>query len=565
MKAIPPFLVDGLLIISLWLVSLCIVNPIGDFPLNDDWSYGLTVKRLINDGDFHPLGWTGAPLLSNVLWGALFCIPAGFSFTALRLSTLAISLAGVFGIYFLLRELRQPRWLAVVAALTVCFNPVYYALSNTFMTDVFYTAVSAIAVHFFVRNLKDGMDADWVAGTVLVVVATLSRQLAVSIPMAFAVSLLLKNGIAGRNVLRAAVPLLFSVGSLVVFGKWLEASGRMPTQYNVKSEMLVKALATPQKLPITLIANTYIGLQYLGLFLMPVLVFQSVGLLRTRRNQTLAIFIVSLAILCGLYVKLASSFGHYLAMPILGNIMIKSGIGALTLRDEYVLHLGHVPELPSGFWAGVTAVSLSGAVLLTTTVGVGVANMIPKLKLGKLAGNEAVSVFLLSSMLIYFLPISLAGFFDRYLIPEMPLTIACIASFLSCHSSSSEAKPIGVRFVAVAFLAALGLFAVCGTRDYLEWNRLRWQALHGLLDGQSVEAEQIDGGLEFSGLYFYDLTSPKLDSLWWVRDGTYLIGFGEVPGFAIVKEYRYNNWMPPGDGKIVVQKREDKTEQSPKM
>ncbi len=79
-----------LLLASLWVASLFVVNPIGDFPLNDDWSFGLAVKNLLQTGEFHPTGWTSMPLITQTLWGALFCLPGGFSFNALRFSTLAI-------------------------------------------------------------------------------------------------------------------------------------------------------------------------------------------------------------------------------------------------------------------------------------------------------------------------------------------------------------------------------------------------------------------------------------------------------------------------------------------
>src|SRR6266850_6812147 len=93
------WLVDFVAIAFLWSVAVVIVNPIGNFPLNDDWAMATTVKRLVEDGIYRPSGWTGMPLITQTLWGALFCIPFGFSFTALRFSTLAISLTGVFGTY----------------------------------------------------------------------------------------------------------------------------------------------------------------------------------------------------------------------------------------------------------------------------------------------------------------------------------------------------------------------------------------------------------------------------------------------------------------------------------
>jgi len=93
LKSILPLgtVVDWAVITLLWGVAEILVKPIGNFPLNDDWAWGMTVKRLVEGGGYHPTGWAGMTLITQVLWGALFCIPKGFSFNALRVSTLVLS------------------------------------------------------------------------------------------------------------------------------------------------------------------------------------------------------------------------------------------------------------------------------------------------------------------------------------------------------------------------------------------------------------------------------------------------------------------------------------------
>jgi hypothetical protein len=232
--------IDILLIALLWCGSLVIVDPIGNFPLNDDWSFGLAVRNLIREGDFRPLGWTSPSLITNVLWGSLFCIPGGFSFNALRLSTLTLSLVGTLGTYLLMTELHQPRGLSVLAALTLGFNPIYYVLSNTFMTDIPYTVITILAALFLVRNLRSDSDLALLIGTVLLVAATLSRQFAICISMAFAASLILKRGFTGQNLLRAAIPPAFSLGALLVFQQALVVSGRQSALYGLLNQNMLR-------------------------------------------------------------------------------------------------------------------------------------------------------------------------------------------------------------------------------------------------------------------------------------------------------------------------------------
>ena len=48
--------------------------------------------------------------------------------------------------YFLLRRLGASRGLAVLGALLLGFNPIYFALSFTFMTDVPFTALVVVSL-----------------------------------------------------------------------------------------------------------------------------------------------------------------------------------------------------------------------------------------------------------------------------------------------------------------------------------------------------------------------------------------------------------------------------------
>ena len=70
--------IDMVAIVCLWGASLLLVNPRGDFPLDDDWSYGMTVKRLLQDGDFRPTGFTAMPLISQAVWAPCSVCPPDF-------------------------------------------------------------------------------------------------------------------------------------------------------------------------------------------------------------------------------------------------------------------------------------------------------------------------------------------------------------------------------------------------------------------------------------------------------------------------------------------------------
>ena len=103
----------GVAIAVVWLAMVILVNPIGDFPLGDDWIYGGATKLLVEHGDFRIPGWVAANALTQAFLGALFCLPVQFSYTALRLSTLTLGFVGVLALYACVREIggmRLPRF-----------------------------------------------------------------------------------------------------------------------------------------------------------------------------------------------------------------------------------------------------------------------------------------------------------------------------------------------------------------------------------------------------------------------------------------------------------------------
>jgi hypothetical protein len=65
-------------ILLIWAAAISLANPGGDFPLNDDWVYGLVVRNILKTGQFQFISPASSNLFTQAYWGALFCIPTGF-------------------------------------------------------------------------------------------------------------------------------------------------------------------------------------------------------------------------------------------------------------------------------------------------------------------------------------------------------------------------------------------------------------------------------------------------------------------------------------------------------
>ncbi len=123
-------------LIGLWILMICAALPFGAFPLNDDWRYSHSVKSLFAEHRLLITQWDSNASLTNTAFGWLFCLPFGFSFAALRASSQVLGCFCAISIFFVLRRLSAPWWLALMGALALMLDPLFFQLSNTFMTKV---------------------------------------------------------------------------------------------------------------------------------------------------------------------------------------------------------------------------------------------------------------------------------------------------------------------------------------------------------------------------------------------------------------------------------------------
>jgi 4-amino-4-deoxy-L-arabinose transferase-like glycosyltransferase len=540
--------IDLLAITLLWGLAVLLVNPVGDFPLNDDWAMGETVKHLVETGSYRPSGWTSMPMITQVYWGALFCLPKGFSFTALRCSTLAMSWLGVLGVYLLIRYLGRSRLLSVLCSLALAFNPIYFALSNTFMTDVPFTALVIWSSWFLVRHLQNDSLADLLLGTALAVAATLCRQLGLCLPLAFGVALLLKRGLHRRWIVRSVLPLLVVVAALGALQYWLASTGRLPAAYNEKTERVLSVLKHPLRVPLNTVYYGWSILMYWGLFLLPVTL---PVMLSHRYRERYARHALAQGLVVGAFV-LATAVRLAIVpalMPVHRNIIIPQGIGPVILRDSPVMNLPNLPPLPSGFWLAVTVLSLLGAALLLVHVVTSLLELPCQRRRNPSDRDDSASNFFLFAALTILAPLLLNGFFDRYLVP---VTVFGFGLVVLAREDLAWRWQRGQYLASILLLVGFAVFGIAGTRDYLESNRTRWRALDALLAQKGITPDQVDGGFEFNGWYkFKTFTNTN----WWQVDDSYAITFGELKGFTVLQKYGYRNWLPPRDGHILVLKR----------
>jgi hypothetical protein len=532
-----------LLLLALWILALLAVDPIGNFPLNDDWAYASAVRALVEQGEIRLSGWTATNLIAQLLWGALFCLPFGFSFTALRVSTLVLAALGVLATYGLLREAQAKPGTALIGAATLAFCPIYFALSFTFMTDVPFTAVAMLSSWLLLRGLRRGGRAEIFAGLALAMAAILIRQIGLAIPITFAVAYVVKRGFGFRRVSEAIIQVMAGFAVQTAYQGWLHWLDRVPPTFGAQIATIRMQLALPWHTIVGDAATIFFYvLVYTGFLLLPFLIV----VYRTDSGSRARIIYFGAAGASAVLTVLLAA--HRALMPLHGNVLSKAGIGPSDLVSS-----------PALFRLLMTFLACFGAFLQVPALIRGSLGYLPSSRAGLEAQQPHVLAFALAAIATEFAPLPLLGlgphgFYDRYLIVFLPWLMLILAG---CDFAPSSGRRRAVWVTGVAALVSMAAFSIGATHDYMAMNRARWAALEDTMRRYHVGPESIDGGFEFNAWYLYDdgYVSKPDKSWWWVIGDDYVVQRVLRPGYEKLAEYSVDWWLPWSSGQVIVQRR----------
>ncbi|MFN8636496.1 MAG: glycosyltransferase family 39 protein [Chloroflexota bacterium] len=165
-----------------------VVSPVGEFAVDDDWTYAQAVQHLVETGAYHRSVWIDTAFVAQAWWGAAISKLLGFSLTGLRLGTLVLAAVALVLFYRLLLRLVSPA-VALGATLLLLFHPIFLHLAYTFMTDVPFLTVMLAAVWCLTVALEGARAAPagrvrlgWLAaGSAMVGLACLVRQVGIAL------------------------------------------------------------------------------------------------------------------------------------------------------------------------------------------------------------------------------------------------------------------------------------------------------------------------------------------------------------------------------------------------
>jgi hypothetical protein len=513
------------LLSALWIAAALIVNPNGDFPVVDDWAYAQSVQALLQDGRFFLSDWTAANLASQVLWGAGFASIFGFSMTVLRWSTLVLGLVGGIAIFRLFRLAGVTQSVALLGALTSIFNPLYFILAFSFMSDVPYAAMQLAAMWLIAEGAMANGPARQGLGWLIAVAALLCRQIGVVIPIAFAAETALRGPWRWRRVLLALAGVAAFVLLQWAYVAWLEASGHLPLlfgrQVNSIGATLIDAPLDLISLALDFATQCFF---YLGLVALPFTVACIPGWSRSLRPPwRIGAYAVVLILSVAIFAHQVVSEHYFPTWKDTFNSYNGLGAGTWTATP-----LSHMAKLI------LTALASFGGVLLLAAL----AGAVTAWRRGDPSARFNVARFALFMALCMLGVTALVALrFDRYLIPVLPcLLIALSVLFLR---SPAPRLALASGFITVALM---GFVSIGATHDYLAYQRVHWEAYTRL--SRCVPIERIDAGWVANGASNFGRYGDPRNYRTWFAYPTYLVGSGLETDYAVIETHTIERWLP---------------------
>jgi hypothetical protein len=515
---------------AFYCIAEFLINPIGNFPLNDEWWYATTLRIQHYEGVFDGATWGSATLLTQLWLGKIFITLFGLSFTTLRFCTLLVSLMGLFYFYLLLRKrIAMSQRTAIFFSLLFLFNPLYLCLSNSYMTDVYFAAFSLGGLYYYLGYRENNKTGYLAVAFVFLLCALFERQLALALFIGIACA----EWFANRRYWLVALSVLLPVICLYCFEYWLHSKG----EYNQYRYMFFPSGSgdTFDVARRFVKRWTYYAV-YTGLFLSPLLLPYLISYFRRKKyrenKNTLLIAIVLFIGVCWTYWEFP-----------LDNYILNTGIGPETSYDTYVLKVNRQHAASPLLFSVISVLAYVSAFAVLLLMVKMIRETYAALK-GKV--NDSFRVLLLVSMSFYYAFLCFTpAMFDRYI-----LFFAILFLLLVAHEF-----PIKLSRLAYVLLASMMVFATAGTRDYLAGHRARWEAIDELKSSAKVTDAVINGGYEHTGHYFFD-ASETWSHKWVHNKGNdFLIAFGPMEGHILHSYTTYQRWMPWKQDTIFILKR----------
>lgn len=515
-----------LLLFGVFLIAECVIQPFGNFPLNDDWSYAKSVLILKDEGRLDIGFWPAMTLASHIYWGFLFVKVFGFSFFILRLSTLVSAVIGLLTLYKLVLRVSNDKIIAFISCLTLLLNPLFLNMSNTFMTDINFLTLILLCAYFAYEFFTTQKLAPFILVFLLSVILVLIRQYGIIVPMAMTFATLFLKHKKRFYFVFAIVLSLFVFILFQAYENYLRSvlppdasykfSGNINPTRRIFWDNLYYGITTRYKI-VSIHALFYT---------FPVLVVLLTDSMKYQKR--LALFLISVPVFSLIYFL-------YKDYPLqVGNVFLHAAVGPDTF---YETAKGTFSGFPHDYYPNFNSIMIFLKYLLISVSLIIIIFFLKRIRTIKITAFvwRPEIIFLICLFLGYIVVILITeSFFDRYQLPVIALSLVLFGFFRKIFQPKYWLSAIP--------LILLFYVSVLGTRDYFTVNNKKWEAYNFLRFEKKVDPATINGGFEIS------CWDNGKDSRWRdyleLNNYNYLIQYKWEEGFELLKEYPFQEYFP---------------------
>lgn len=141
--------------VLIYILSVFIVWPFGNFPVNDDYLFYLQIRNFLND-DFAILSSIDPSIISHVLLGYIWSLVFGLTHTSLRILSIILATLSILFSYKISLYISGSIKKSIAASLLVAVNPIFFISSLTFMTEISFLFFSLGSIYFFLSKNESG-------------------------------------------------------------------------------------------------------------------------------------------------------------------------------------------------------------------------------------------------------------------------------------------------------------------------------------------------------------------------------------------------------------------------
>lgn len=537
------------LLIAFQLIMIAVIQPYGNFPINDDWAYAHSAIWFNTEHRIRLSNWIAMNLLPQTVAGGLVTAAVGFSFDALRHLTQIVALLASISAFYFFKSASLAAAQAFVATLALMAMPSWPILASSFMTDIYCMVFALSAAALFLRLLEKHSTRMLFLAILLSVVGILQRQVVAVIPFAFMVAWFwTKRERTLRNIVSGLAPLVVVLAAEMLYQMYLKSGPGIP-----EAQLYAHSRVWPLFLSELRGENgmrEYVGSNiasitgYLGLFLIGWIVWWGMPGVSCRSRIFGAIFAViaaGIALAC-----------NWLPPYQANNTIDAAGIGPFTLYDVMSHPLFPLDRSTGIFWRIAGIAAAFGFVSLCALAFATLAHLFREKR-----EADGCRLFLTILVCTYLLPFVITGYFDRYLLFVLPFLIALWARTWPILEGSAVRLH---RLIAIAWILLVTGISAAATHDYFAWNRVRWEAIRHA-ESIGITADKLDGGFEYNGFYGYETrerASISGKSWWWVVDDEYVVAFSLVPGYEVAATFPVRGWLPRTPTHIILLRRPHK-------